>query len=176
MCEPATIATTLAVVSTVAKGYAAKQKGDFDYGVAKYNSRRLENEATQIQNRGTEDENKQRRATAELISKQRARLAASGVDVESGTASQIQDDTALLGEVDALRIRSNAIDQAQVSQDNSQLTLRQGRAARNAGDTAFGISLLSAGANAAGGFSGKWYNSDSSLLAGTPTPSDPGLV
>lgn len=58
--------------------------------------------------RGREAEMRQRTATKGLIGSQRAALAASGVDITSGSAADVQADSAYLGELDALMIRNNA--------------------------------------------------------------------
>lgn len=58
--------------------------------------------------RGHEAELRQRTATSGLIGSQRASLAASGVQVDTGSAKDVQADSAYLGELDALMIRNNA--------------------------------------------------------------------
>jgi hypothetical protein len=46
--------------------------------------------------------------TAQTIGTERAAMAANGVELNSGSALRIQGDTAKLGDVDAMTIRSNA--------------------------------------------------------------------
>lgn len=58
--------------------------------------------------RGAKDEAALRVKVAQLKGRQRSALAASGVEVGSGSALDILGDTAALGELDALTIRSNA--------------------------------------------------------------------
>ncbi len=58
--------------------------------------------------RGQKDEAALRVKVAQLKGRQRSALAASGVEVGSGSALDILGDTAALGELDALTIRSNA--------------------------------------------------------------------
>ncbi len=182
MCEPTTIALALSAVATVSQGYAAKQKGKFDFGVAKFNARQLENEAVQTRNVGVEEENRQRRKSAELLSRQRAQLAAQNVELGSGSAEQIQQNTIDLGEIDALRIRSNFERQAESLEDQAGITLAQGRAAKSAGNRAFTTSIVGAGASFLGSpqggqFASKWFGKNSSAaLAGTPTPFAGGFV
>jgi len=84
-----------------------RAQGEYKKGVADYNAQVAENEAKQVKTAGLEAENAQRRKTAELLSRQRAQIGASGVDLTTGSALQLQEDTETLGEVDALRIRSN---------------------------------------------------------------------
>lgn len=180
MCEPTTIAATMAVVSTVAQGYSAYQQGKFEKGVAEYNARQLENEATQTRNVGTEREMEHREKVQQLIGQQSAAIGASGVTF-SGSAAGLLQDTALQGEVDALRIRSNFQRQAQSLDDQAGLTKAEGKAAAIAGRNAFAGSLLSAAGTAAGaaggggnpgtaGLSGRWYSSNSVAMQGQTNP------
>lgn len=183
MCDPVTIGLTLLAVSQVAQGYQAKQQGDFAEEVSDFNARQQENEATRTRNLGVEEENKQRRATAELLSRQRAQLGAAGVELGTGSAFLLQEDTTTLGEVDALRIRSNFEQRAEGLELGAELTRAQGDAAREAGRTAFATSLLSAagtglsgapsgapstspfGGGAQGsGVSSKWYTQSSAAF------------
>ncbi len=150
MCEPTTIALAMVAVSTVAQGYQAQQQGKFQQGVSRFNAREQENQATRTRNLGIEEENKQREATAQLVARQRAQIAASGVELGSGSALQLQEDAVTLGEVDALRIRSNFEDQAASLETQAGLTTSEGGFAKAAGDNKFAGSILTA----AGGFVG----------------------
>ena len=155
MCE---ITTLLSAASMVMSGVAAGQQAEYEAGVSKYNARRAENEATQTRNRGVEDENKQRQKTAQLLSKQRAQLGASGVSLASGSPLQMQEDTELLGEIDARRIKSNYEMQAQSLDDESDLQLSNMNAQYAAGNNKMFGSILSA----AGSVDSKWYTPTSS--------------
>ena len=163
MCEPTTIAIAAIATSQVMQGYAAKQQGQFEDDVSRYNARQMENQATRTRNVGIDEEMKHREKVAQLTSTQRAQLAASGVDIESGSALALQEDTATLGEADALRIRSNFADRAASLDDQADITRAQGRAAQTAGQRAFAGSLLSAGGTVAG----KWYTPTSSATSST---------
>ena len=162
MCEPATIALTLAVVSTVSQGYAAKKQGKYTNQVAKYNARVEENEATELRNKGVEEENAARQRTAQLLSKQRAQLGAANVELTSGSPLDLQEDTVLLGEVDALRVKGNFQRGAESLEQQAELTRATGEAAEAGGRSAFKGSLLSAaGSIAASSVASKWYTPDS---------------
>lgn len=159
MCEPTTIAIIASAAATAAQGFQAKQKGKFQNQVAKFNARQSENEAERTRTVGVEEENKARRATAELISRQRAQLGAAGVVVGAGSALQLQEDAATLGEVDALRIRSNFEQRAEALELGAELTRAQGKQAERAGRRQFGISLLAAGGAVLGsGVADKWFS------------------
>lgn len=62
--------------------------------------------------RGTEASHWAMSDTRRMIGSQRARLAAQGVDVNSGSALDVQADTMALGELDALTIKNNAAREA----------------------------------------------------------------
>lgn len=161
MCDPVTIATVTAATATVAQGYSARQQGIYQNEVSKYNARQASNEATRVRNLGVEEENRQREATAQLAARQRAQLAAQGVDLESGSAALIQEDTQVLGEADALRIRSNFEQRAESLDERSELIRDQGKKAASAGKFNFGVSLLQAGASMGGAYASKWYSANS---------------
>lgn len=144
MCYP-WVPYVIMAAAAAFQGYSQYQQGKFEEGVSKYNARQAENEAARVRNKGVEEENKRRRMTAELIGSQRASAGAFGVDVDSGSVLQLQEDTSLLGEVDALRIRSNFEDQAKGLDDQAELERARGRNARKQGRNA----LISAGLQAA---------------------------
>lgn len=176
MCDPVTatvVAGGLSIAGTVSQGYAQKQQGRYSEQVARYNARQMQNEAQQIGKQGVEAENLQRQQTAQLIGTQRAQIGASGVSLESGTPAQLLQDTATIGEADALRIRSNYNLQKQSALEQADLTIAEGRSRRLAGNAAFQGSLLSASGQAmrsygqasymaqpsnGGAVSGKWYS------------------
>jgi hypothetical protein len=156
MCNPA---AAVMAVSLVFSAYSANEQGKAAKGVADYNAREAENEAVRTRNRGVEEEVKHRRQVAELQSRQRAQIGAANIDLRSGSALDIQEDAALLGEVDSLRIRSNYQEQGASLDRNVDLVNFQGDAAQSAGRTQAAGSLLQA---AGAGVSSKWYNVNSS--------------
>ena len=93
----------------------------YEAGVSNYNARVAENDAEEVRRVGVEKENDQRRRTAALVSKQRAQAGASNVDINSGSALQLQEDSITLGEADALRIRGNFDRQAERFESQADL-------------------------------------------------------
>jgi len=136
----------------------AKQQARMQEDIAKVNSVDQKNEATRVRNIGVEKENDHRRAVAELQSQQAATQGASGVQINSGSALQIREDTGRIGQVDALRIRSNYRDQAEAMERGAALTLLNGQneasATRARGKAALSKSVLSA----AGTVASRWYS------------------
>lgn len=179
MCEPTTIMATAAVVSGAYTANQQIQQGKYQQGVAEYNARVAENEAQEVQNKSVEEENLQRRRTAELLSKQRAQLGAANVDLSSGSALQLQEDTVALGEADAMRIRSNYDYQVDALEQEAEFQRKSGEAARDASRSAAFGTLLKTGASVLGtGVADKWFTADSAAtsLAGSPVPISSGGV
>jgi len=176
MCTPTIItaalltagsaAPYLAVASTVMTAKSQIDQGKFQAGTERYNARVAENQAQQTLNVGTEKENILRQQSAELLSKQRAQLGAAGVDIGSGSALQLQEDTIALGEADALRIRSTAEAESGSLMTQAELRKSQAGFAETAGmNKAFGT-LLGGAANIADtGVADKWFKSNSSALS-----------
>lgn len=164
MCDPVTM-STLAVVAGGVQAYSQIQQGQSASAAADYNARELENQATSIRNKGTEEENIKRRETAEFKARQRAMLGASGIDIDSGSAADLQQDTDLLGEVDALRIRRNFNERADVADTQAEITAAEGRAAKRASNLAAAGTILSTGASV-GRVNPKWFSSSSAAVTG----------
>ncbi len=147
MCGLAALGAISGIASAGFSAYSAIQQGDQAQASAEYNARVQENEATAIRNQGIEAENDQRRKTAQAQSRQRAALAASGVDITSGSAANILEDTETIGEIDALRIRSNAQERADAADQGAVLTRFGGEAAKSQSIGQATGSLLSAGSS-----------------------------
>jgi len=165
MCEPTTIMAAVAVVSAAFTANQQVKQGKFQKATADYNARVAENEAEETRNAGVERENIQRRKTAELLSKQRAQLGAGNIDLTSGSALQLQEETVALGEADALRIRSNFANQASSLDTGAALTTSQGEFAESAGKSAATGTLLQATSTVLGtGVADKWFTPSSAAV------------
>ena len=167
MCSPTLVFLAISATATLAQGYAAKQQGDFSAGVGRYNARVKENQATQTENLGVQQENVQREKVAQAVSRQRAAIASKGFDVNTGTAADIQESTKILGEADALRDKTNYLNQAEVLNQQAALSLAEGYAKQKAGHNAFKTSILSAAGTAilGAGVADKWFLADSAANA-----------
>jgi len=167
MCDPV---TALAVGSTVLQAYSQFEQGQTAKATARFNAREQENQAVETRNAGTIEENKLRRETSELRERQRSQLAANGVDVNTGTALSLQEDTTTIGEVDALRIRSNVDNRATSLERSAEVTKIQGDNAARAGIIGAGSTLLSGAGKAFSGTGGnvnsKWFGPNSSAVTG----------
>ncbi len=95
------------------QAYGQYQSGRANERLMDYNARLAEQQAEDALARGREAEGLQRLKTRVTIGSQRARMAASGVDISAeGSAIDLVADTARLGELDALTIRNNAAREA----------------------------------------------------------------
>lgn len=153
----AAVARRNAAVATEAAA-EARRRGEFDA-----------NDAIAA---GIQEEARHRAQVRQLIGEQRVALAASGVNVDAGTAGQIQADSAALGALDALTIRNNAEraarqirlsaadaaaqfeQQALTSEAEEALAERGAEAAVTAGAINVGATLLSGATQVAS----KWYD------------------
>jgi hypothetical protein len=89
-----------------------EQSADENAAVLDFNSRMYDAQARDAIVRGAENETIFRQGTQKLIGEERTSFAGQGVDVSSGSAAEVQADTARQSELDALQIRANAYREA----------------------------------------------------------------
>lgn len=109
----------LQVVGSVVSAFGALQAGQAQAGAAKFNSAvSKRNAAISRQNAqivmqsGEAQAGIQEQKTRAVAGATKTNQAASGVDVNSGSAVDVQSSQAALGELDALTVRSNATREA----------------------------------------------------------------
>ena len=175
MCNPLALAGVAAAFQLY-QGYQQKQ-ADHQARVVKdaaeVNSVNQKNEATRLRNIGTEKENDHRRMVAEMQSDQLATQGAKGIQTNTGSALQVREDTGRIGEVDALRIRSNYKDQAEAMDRGAELTRingnNQASIYKSEGKTALTNSVLSA----AGTVASAWYTPKSAAVVNSGSQTAP---
>lgn len=91
---------------------AVLASGGYNQRLAEWNAKLAERQAADAIARGQTAAQRQGMATRQAIGAQRAALAANGVEVNDGSAVDVQSDTAALGALDALTIRNNAAREA----------------------------------------------------------------
>lgn len=91
---------------------AERDAGKYQAEVAEVNAKQSDYRAEQAGRIGAIKEEQHRAQVRQMVGSQRATLAANGVDVGSGTAAALVDETYTLGEADALTIRYNAMNEA----------------------------------------------------------------
>lgn len=91
---------------------AEKDAGRQVRSAYEFNAKMADLQAEDAVARGKEASDKSRRDTKRLIGAQRAAAAASGIEVDSGSALDLQLDAAGFGAMDALTIKNNAAREA----------------------------------------------------------------
>lgn len=104
--------TVSGVIGQRKQANAAQAQGDYQGRVYDQNAAISDQQATDAIARGRESESAFRTNTDATLGSQRAGYAGQGVDVNSGTAKQLQTETTGIGESDAMRIRNNALREA----------------------------------------------------------------
>lgn len=172
MCEPTTATLLYASLAATAASGVMQYQGARAQGKAQSNALRYEADvnknnaaindrmAADAIERGKEEERQHRIKIGQLSSKQQNALASNGVETNSGTALDILGDTAQIGELEALTIRSNAAREAYGYKVNSNNLLNSAQnnmtAARNTRSTA-NFSAMTTAISSAGSVSGDWY-------------------
>lgn len=124
---------------------AQEAQGRWARETAEFDSRMMELQAQDAERRGNIAANRTRAAGRRIIGSQRAALAAQGVDVSTGSAVDVQEDTAYQAELDAQQITANAWREAWGLRTQSQERLFQGRTAEMAGKQTAAATALTGG-------------------------------
>jgi hypothetical protein len=151
----------------MAAGAASSAKGARDAGkaqqkLAENNAQIAELQADDAIVRGQQEEGIHRLKVRGMIGSQRAAWGASGADVNSGNAVDVQADTARFGELDALTIRMNAAREAWGYRVGASDMRARGQLARQEGDNKATSTILSA----AGSYASNRYGFGSTAKKG----------
>lgn len=157
----ATIAVVVSAISAGVGAYSSYAQGEAQKEQADYQSKLYENQAEaerlqalDAQNRAAADYAQKQDDKRRMISTQRAK--ASGVNADTGTMGQLQDETSTLASLDALKLLNNGQREAWGFNNASTNSL-----ASAAGSTFAGNNAMTAG----------MIGADSSLLSGAATTS-----
>lgn len=101
------ISTVIGAAGQVQQAQAQAQAAEYNAKVADMNATLSERRAKDAIERGAVEEQKKRLEVQRLLGTQTAAMAANGVDLTFGSPLDILVDTAVLGELDALTIRTN---------------------------------------------------------------------
>lgn len=141
---------------------AQKKAGAAQRDLANRNGMMQDAQAADAIQRGEEESLLIKRRARRLRGQQRVGYAAQGVDIGSGTAADVQEETTAMGDLDAAQVKRNAFREAwglSVGADNSRLA---GRYAYKAGrNQAIGTVLGGVGEAARG-----YYSYDAPRVAG----------
>jgi len=160
MCSPAALSAGSAGMQMVgAMGQASAQKAQYAYQaqVAENNAKIASEEASlAIQNGQVQEENQDLK-TGAIYGAQRAAMAANGIDLDEGSATDVLATTKFMGNRDALTIRDNAMRQAWGYQVQAQNYTDNSKAMSATGDA---INPLMSGATSllgsASSFASTW--------------------
>ena len=117
MCDPTGITPSLIMMAVSAAMTAASQyqqqksankQAEFRARVADQNAKTKRKLANYAIEKGRLEEQRQRVKTARLKGTQRAGYALAGVEMDTGSPLDMLEDTAALGEIDALNVRHGA--------------------------------------------------------------------
>jgi len=128
----------------------ARQKARFQADVLKQNAKIADMQAEDVLRRGEEAVFEKRLEGKRVIGAQRAALAAQGIELGSGSALDIQGDTAAQAEIDALTIRNNAFREAMGYRMRAGQLRTEARGTRLFGSLTAQQTLLGSGVAAAG--------------------------
>lgn len=140
----------LTVAGGVTGAYGQYQAGKTNQKLMNVNAQIADWQADDALDRGREAASRHRAEVRRLTGSQRARLAAQGIDIDSGSALDIQLDTAGLGERDALEIENAARREAWGYKVQAQDYRTRGQIARYEGKQQAIGTLLTTGAKAYG--------------------------
>jgi len=154
--------TLLGAAGTIQQSKATAKASNYNAQVAEMNAKIADKQATDAIERGKQEEQQKRQQTAQLEGRQRAAMAANGLDLSFCSPLDTIVDTAKLGEIDALNIRTNTYREAygykvQGTNQRANATLDRMRA-----DAATKGGYLESVGTVLGG-AGKAYSSASSM-------------
>ncbi|MDD3238224.1 MAG: hypothetical protein PHV37_09035 [Candidatus Gastranaerophilales bacterium] len=156
--------TTLGVVSSVEQGKAQQAQYDYQTQVAANNAKIAENNAAAQRQQGIEESRMQRIKTMQAVGSQQAAMAANGLDVTQGTPLDVIEDTAAMGELDALNTQYNYEEKARAYYQKSNNFTNQAAMDSIAGKNAYSAGIMNAAATGFNGLgssaksvAGYWY-------------------
>ena len=104
--------TLIGAAGQIQEARATASANKFNAQVAEMNANLAERRSRDAIERGAQEEQRKRQEVAQIKGKQIAAMAANGVDLTFGSPLDTIVDTAVLGELDALTIRTNAYREA----------------------------------------------------------------
>lgn len=130
---------------------AHKAQAEFQKNQYEFSKKVADFQASDAVKRGERAAKQVRQAGNKMIGTQRASLAAQGIELDSGTALDIQEETAAFTEMDALTVKINSLREAWGYKVQSANYLAQGQYAQTAGQFKAAGSIMTGGLGFAGG-------------------------
>lgn len=156
MCDPATLAVSAAVMSTISAGVGAvgaASQARYQAKIADRNADMASEAAAQEQENTRQSALQHYRQVAQLKGKQRAAMAANGIDLNFGSALDVQGDTEMLAREDTSRIYQQGFQRARGYDVESANYGAQANASRQAAKGALIKGAFDMGSTALGGAS-----------------------
>lgn len=176
MCWMALIPVAMSVIGGMQQGNAQEAQAQSQARDMRTNADYANQAANDALNTGRINSDLQRLKTGQMIGSQRAAMAGNGGTVDTGSNSRLQEDTAQVGELDAMQIQNNAARQAyglkvQATQgyENSRNTLLAGENAKR--NSILGGVIKGAGSFFGGGGFGGGSGMGAGLTAGSASSS-----
>jgi hypothetical protein len=129
---------------------ALRMQGDYQQQIAETNARASEELAKGSIERGKTESALVKGRARQLIGTQRTSYAGQGVDVNSGSAINVQDEAFTMGETDALTVKNNAWREAWGYKTQASNLRSQGRIANLTARTQARNTMLTGGLSAVG--------------------------
>lgn len=150
------------ILGSAVSAFGAIAQANAQAKAAEFNQKVAENQAKFALEAGQVEEQNKRMETNALIGQQRAIQSASGVDINVGSPIDVRVSSQILGELDALTIRTNAQAKAAALRDQATLYGMEADASQLAGWINATSSILSG----VSGFASKWnqYQTKSLLV------------
>lgn len=127
---------------------AQKAQGEYQKQMFDMNAKLAELNSQDAIRRGDQTASTLRRENKKLMGSQRAALAAQGIDIDSGSALDIQNETSDLGYMDQITAKNNAWREAWGYKVESNNSLAQGNLAKSAANFSAYTSLATGGLRA----------------------------
>lgn len=128
---------------------SAKASADYQSSVARTNATMAEMAADDAVRRGDKDVSRIRKATRRAIGAQRAAFAAQGIELDTGSASDVVEDTRTTGITEMITTKNNAVREAFGYKIQASSDTLSGKFASITGRSAERSSLITGGLNAA---------------------------
>ena len=151
MCDPVSAAILMGV-GTAVSAYGSYEQGQTQKKVADYNAKMQRQAADDALQRGSIASAEHQDKVRKMIGRQTAIGGASNLDLSGGSFQQVQDQTQQYGQLDSLRLMSNAQREAWGMNASADITEWQGNRAQTAGYIGAGASLLSGASNSYFGY------------------------
>lgn len=108
MSASAGISAASSLAGAYSQSEALKSQSDYQRSMSAINARFADIQGKDAIERGEKEAQKLKKGAKRTIGAQRAALAAQGIDVNEGSALELQEDTDKLSSEDAMQIRNNA--------------------------------------------------------------------